>query len=71
MEKFSDFLGKALIQLSNLNSKRFLLAILVNIGLYHLIVGGYLDPEVGLASAMGIDAYLIKKYTDQETTQTG
>jgi hypothetical protein len=64
-----ESLGFVAIQISNLNSKRFLFCSLLEYILYLLIMANRITGEFGVATMLGVGAFWISKDTDRPTSQ--
>jgi len=64
-----ESLGFVAIQISNLNSKRFLFCALLEYFLYLLVVGKLITGEFGVATMLGVGAFWIQKDSDRSTSQ--
>ena len=63
-----ESLGFVAIQISNLNSKRFLFCGLLEYLLYLLIIGKWITGEFGVSILLGVGAFWIQKDSDNPTS---
>ena len=70
MAAFKELMGQFLLQISNFNSKRFWMTILIEIGLFKLITLTLIDPTFGVTTGIGVAAYWLNQNKARKDDKT-